>query len=207
MFDGGGSTTVSRCTFTDCYNTAQEPSTDEKIGGGAIYVRNVKLICQNKCTFTSCRTNLGQGGAICAAEGSEVSLNNCDFYTCRTLNPFQGSMDDGAIFVTDRKITAVESTFSACSNGELAVGTTVRWSGGAIKSHIECRECTFTNCLSTGGAISLFEGGKHLSLKLEQCKFLECQGRNTRSAAVIYEGDGVVILRIVSQQAAGIPEH
>ena len=199
MFNSGGSaTTVSHCTFTDCYNTAQKPATEELIGGGAIYVKNVNLVCQKDCTFTNCRTNLGQGGAIFADTGSEVLLNNCDFFTCGTLKPFRGSMNGGAISVAERKITAVDCTFSACSNGELEIGTTVRGSGGAIYSfETECRVCTFTNCLSTasGGAISIYEVYEHVSLTLEQCKFLECEGRNTRSAAVLYESDGVVVIK------------
>lgn len=203
MFDGGGQeTTVSHCTFRNCYNRESDVTEENVVlGGGAIYVKGVKLTCKDTCTFEDCKAKIGRGGAILADTGSEVSLNTCQFTRCKTTNSGKGQeIRGGAIFVTDKKLTAVQTTFTECSTPQLSggQGIYVTGAGGAIQSDdLECRECTFTKCVSTasGGAISLYEGGKPLSLTLEQCKFLECEGRNTRSAALLYEGDGVVIIK------------
>lgn len=132
----GENVTIKNLNFINCYSL-----------NGNIIANSKSLIIYN-CNFTNCFSER-EGAAILGGTSSmnSIHINNCNFIDCYSYN-------GGAISIgrtNDSYI--INSNFLNCTASNKG-GAIFMGCGGNISN------CSFINCVGTGGAINLFSIGQ-----------------------------------------------
>ena len=201
-----GSLRLSNCHFYNMIswgNTVEQTKVEQVMGGGAIFMWKMGLIC-TFCHFEDCLTKCGRAGAILCFEESETEVDHCHFVRCASDPKHLPQVGGGGVIaVMSDPLKLVADTFEDCYCTGVQSGGAVmfNWNEPASLLNItSCQffncsaklqgtlwagrgdvvllNCTFSDCRSTTSSSAVMDTDIHkvTSIDIQECKFVDCTG-------------------------------
>ena len=182
---------VTGCTFEDCRSEDRYLPNDVHHHGGAISTK-AKTVVIKGSTFTNCKTNLREGGAVILLgcnEGSTAEILGSVFTDC------YAKVNGGAIAARTYELSVKDTQFIRCATngggGAIMHGDVANQSRASSKATIE--SCSFVDCsAANGGAIysgsSVYENNVKQSMVIEGGYIENCKATNG-SAVYVYNNN------------------